>query len=101
MRQGDNIRYVVVKTETMSFADYCIELFYRHDLGDRQFTDGQDKLRFEQLQFGGEPFCTIIDFILLWNPIPAAGIFTRETTTTAKHGIFRMWKFSGMAMGLT
>ena len=85
MWQGNNIRHMAVKTEAVAFTNNRIEFFDGHDLGDRQFANGQNELRFEELQFCNKPFGAIVDFILIWHPIPTAGVFPGKTTTHRGH----------------
>ncbi len=85
MGQGNDVRFMAMKTEAVTFTDYRIQFFDGHDLGDRQFADGQNKLWFKELQFCLQPGRAIADFILIGNPISAARVFSGETAAHCRH----------------
>jgi hypothetical protein len=80
MRQRDYFEGATVAADLEASPDDFVQLFEREELRDRQFTDGNDEARSQQIDLPIHPRRTISDFVWRWNAIATRGRFPGETS---------------------
>jgi hypothetical protein len=81
MRQRNQIAAMSCTRDAKLPANYLLQSYAVHELGDRQSADGDNQTRPKHLNFVLHPGRAIANLIRRWNTICAAGVFTGETST--------------------
>ena len=81
MGERDKIEGAMPVTNGEGAADDLVELFYREELRDGEFADGDDQLRSQKIDLIVDPGRAIPDLVRRRNAVAAGGSFARKTAT--------------------